>query len=128
MTRGARIQPALVERFNNIPITCPYGKLLETLGKPHTLNILYALGIHSPLRFTEMEKYLDLQPKMVSARLRELVNLGLVERHPHNEIPPRVDYKLTQKGRDLAKMFGVLHDWARKYEYVEPPRRKRLVG
>jgi DNA-binding HxlR family transcriptional regulator len=75
-----------------------------------------------------MEKYLDLQPKMVSARLRELVGLGLIGRVSYNEIPPRVDYELTQKGRDLGKMFDVLHGWARKYNYVEQPRRKGQIG
>ena len=121
MARTVNIQPGLAARFNNASIACPYGKLLETLGKPHTLEILYGLGIRSPLRFTEVQKYLDLQPKTVSTRLRELVKLGIVARHSYNEIPPRVDYELTQKGRDLGRMFDALHGWARKYGYDEQP-------
>ena len=116
------IQPGLAARFSNSSIACPYSKLLEILGKPHTLEILYGLGIRSPLRFTEMQKYLKLQPKTVSARLRELVKLGLIARRSYNEIPPRVDYELTQMGRDLGKMFDALHGWARKYGYDEQPQ------
>jgi DNA-binding HxlR family transcriptional regulator len=119
--KTVNIQPGLTARFSNASIACPYGKLLEILGKPHALEILYGLGIRSPLRFTEMQKYLDLQPKTVSARLRELVKLGLVARQSYNEVPPRVDYELTQKGRDLGKMFDALHGWARKYGYDEQP-------
>jgi len=74
-----------------------------------------------------MQKYLDLQPKTVSARLHELVKLGIVARHSYNEIPPRVDYELTQKGRDLGKMFDALHGWARKYGYDEQPVHRSRV-
>jgi DNA-binding HxlR family transcriptional regulator len=119
LPRTVTIQPGLAARINNSSLACPYGRLLEMLGKPHTLEILYALGVHSPLRFTEMQKYLDLQPKTISARLREIVKLGLVARRSYNEIPPRVDYELTQKGRGLGKMFDVLQAWARKYDYTE---------
>jgi len=121
LAKTVNIQPGLAARFSNASIACPYGKLLEILGKPHTLEILYGLGIRSPLRFTEVQKYLDLQPKTVSARLRELVKLGIVARHAYNEIPPRVDYELTPKGRDLGKMFDALQGWARKYGYDEQP-------
>ena len=100
-------------------IRCPYGRLLEVLGKPHTLEILYGLGIRSPLRFTELQKRLDLQPKTLTARLQELVKLELLARKSYNEILPRVDYQLTQKGRDLGKMFNELHAWTSKYGDVE---------
>jgi len=124
LAKTVNIQPGLAARFSNASIACPYGKLLEILGKPHTLEILYGLGIRSPLRFTELQKYLNMQPKTVSARLRELVKLGIVARHSYNEIPPRVDYELTQKGRDLGKMFDALHGWARKYGYDERPTKR----
>jgi DNA-binding HxlR family transcriptional regulator len=43
----------------------------------------------------------------------------MVTRSSYNEIPPRVDYNLTQKGRDLDGMFQASNAWARKYNYVE---------
>jgi len=108
-----------------VSILCPYGKLLEVLGKPHTLEIIYGLTIRSPLRFTQIQKELKLQPKTLTARTKELVKLGLVARTSYNEIPPRVDYELTQKGRDLDGMFKALNAWARKYNYAEQ-RRERM--
>jgi DNA-binding HxlR family transcriptional regulator len=53
----------------------------------------------------------------MTARMKELVKLGLVARRSYNEIPPRVDYELTQKGRDLDGMFRALNAWARKYRF-----------
>ena len=113
------------ERLVEESILCPYGKLLGVLGKPHTLEIIYGLTIRSPLRFTQIQKNLELQPKTLAARMKELVKLGLVERKPYTEIPPRVDYQLTQKGKDLDKMFSALSSWARKYGYVEQPRGRK---
>jgi DNA-binding HxlR family transcriptional regulator len=106
-------------------IRCPYGRLLEILGKPHTLAILYSFGIDSPLRFTKIQRDLDLQPKILALRLQELVKFGLLSRKAYNEIPPRVDYELTQKGRDLGRIFAELHSWSERYQVAEEPKKRR---
>jgi len=100
-------------------LRCPYSRLLEILGKPHTLAILYSFGITSPMRFTKLQRSLDLQPKILTARLHELVSFGLLDRKAYNEIPPRVEYELTPKGKDLKRMFETLHEWSGKYQLVE---------
>ena len=99
------------------PVTCPFGRLLQVLGKPHTLQILYGLGVRSPLRFTELQKELKIQPKTLTARLHELTKIGLLERKSYDEIPPRVEYELTQKGKDLGGMFSEASIWAKKYGF-----------
>jgi DNA-binding HxlR family transcriptional regulator len=109
-------------------LCCPYGRLLEILGKPHTLEILYSLGVESPLRFTKIQKSLDLQPKTLTMRLQELVDFGLLSRKAYNEIPPRVDYALTSKGKDMSKIFGELHVWSEKYKDTERPRGRSRRG
>jgi DNA-binding HxlR family transcriptional regulator len=103
-------------------LNCPYGRLLEILGKPHTLAILYSLQIDSPLRFTKIQKSLGLQPKILTARLQELVDFGLLSRKAYNEIPPRVDYELTTRGKDLYKLFDELREWSDKYLLTDRPR------
>lgn len=100
-------------------LKCPYSELLEVLGKPHTLAILYSFGITSPMRFTKLQKSLDLQPKILTARLHELVEFGLLSRKAYNEIPPRVEYELTPKGRDLKSLFVTLHEWSDKHQLAE---------
>jgi DNA-binding HxlR family transcriptional regulator len=101
-------------------LVCPFDEIIEALGKPHTLRILYGLYLRSPMRFGEIQEQIQVQPKTLTTRLQELSRLGLVERVAFNEIPPRVDYSLTQKGRDLGRMFKGLNEWAGKY----PPRRE----
>jgi DNA-binding HxlR family transcriptional regulator len=103
-------------------LKCPYGKLLEVLGKPHTLAILYSFGVASPMRFTKLQKSLGLQPKILAARLHELVGFGLLERKAYNEIPPRVEYELSSGGRDLKKMFEMLQDWSDRHQVVRVPQ------
>jgi len=104
---------------------CPYGRLLQILGKPHTLEILYSFGVESPQRFTKLQKSLDIQPKTLSTRLQELVGFGILDRKSFNEIPPRVDYELTSKGEDLGGIFTELHTWSDKYKDSRTLPRKK---
>jgi DNA-binding HxlR family transcriptional regulator len=98
----------VVEQYDGENLVCAFTPLLEVLGKPHTMKIVYVLTTASPWRFTQIQKILHIQPKTLAARLQELVEFGLVSRKSYNEIPPRVDYELTQKGRDVTKIFDVL--------------------
>jgi DNA-binding HxlR family transcriptional regulator len=104
----------VVEQYDGEHVICAYTDLLEVLGKPHTLKIIYVLTTASPWRFTQIQKILHIQPKTLTARLHELVEFGLATRKSYNEIPPRVDYELTQKGRDVTKIFDVLGHWSEK--------------
>ncbi len=106
-------------------VACPFGELLKALGKPHTLQILYGLGVRSPLRFTELQTGLKIQPKTLTARLHELTKIGLLDRKSYDEIPPRVEYELTQKGKDLGWMFSEASIWAKKYGNDLKSRRAR---
>src|ERR1022692_775607 len=81
---------------------CPVSDVLSLIEKPHTLQILHRLYNTSPLRFTELQKILRVSPKVLTSRLQELGGHGIVTRRSHEEIPPRVEYELTPKGRDLV--------------------------
>ena len=117
---------------------CPVSDVLSLIEKPHTLQILHRLYNTSPLRFTELQKILRVSPKVLTSRLQELGGHGIVTRRSHEEIPPRVEYELSPKGRDLVlripidlsasrvkkpvrpgKMFNELQAWADKYNFVE---------
>jgi DNA-binding HxlR family transcriptional regulator len=117
---------------------CPVSDVLSLIEKPYTLQILHRLYNTSPLRFTELQKILEVSPKVLTSRLQELGGRGIVTRRSHDEIPPRVDYELSPKGRDLVlriptdlsassvtlparpgKMFDELQAWSEKYNLVE---------
>jgi len=65
-------------------------------------------------RFSELRASLaGISPKTLTDRLRDLEQHGLVQRLSYAEIPPRVEYSLTAKGRTLEPVIGALADWGR---------------
>jgi DNA-binding HxlR family transcriptional regulator len=117
---------------------CPVSEALSLIEKTYTLQILHRLYNTSPLRFTELQNLLGVSPKVLTSRLQELGELEVVVRKSHDEIPPRVDYELSPKGRDLVlripidlsasrvtlptrpgKMFEELQAWTEKYNFPE---------
>lgn len=90
-------------------------ELFQLLSQTHMMEILGVLIWESkgkPVRFVEMQSRLKMSPNTLSARLKALVDAGLVTRTPFNTIPPRVDYQATPKAHDLKRVFKALHEWA----------------
>ncbi len=86
-------------------------RALALIGPKWTLQIVEAL-LERPRRFTELERALvDVNPKVLTDRLRELVEYGLVSRTYHAEVPPRVEYSLTERGRALRPAITALERW-----------------
>ena len=80
------------------------------------LQVIYELIIQSPMRFGELRKALSgITNTMLTNVLRDLEADGLVDRIQYNEIPPHVEYSLTDKGRDLLPVFYAITDWGLKY-------------
>ncbi|MEK7873934.1 MAG: helix-turn-helix domain-containing protein, partial [Chloroflexota bacterium] len=81
---------------------CPkYQKVVDILGKRWTALMLRAL-ISGPRRFTEIKNYVPgLSDRLLSERLQELEEAGIVERRVHPQRPVLVEYALTPKGADL---------------------------
>lgn len=96
------------------PEPCPFQGMLELLGRRHMLSILWTLQQASPRRFTEIKRAMNLNPVTLTERLSELETAAIVTRTAHNEIPPRVDYALTARGRELLVMLDALEGWSRK--------------
>jgi DNA-binding HxlR family transcriptional regulator len=93
---------------------------LDIVGHKWTLLIVEQL-LAGPRRFTEIERALvHANPKMVTARLRELESAGLVSRTVYAEVPPRVVYALSERGRELRPTIEALRRWG-----ARPLRRPR---
>lgn len=95
---------------------CPrYEHGIQLLGKRWTGLLLYAL-MEGPRRFCELTATVEgLSDRVLSDRLRELEVEGVVERVVYPQIPVRVEYKLTEKGRDLKPVVEAIHEWAEKW-------------
>lgn len=98
-------------RYDPFDRTCPSRELLQTVGDKWTILIILALEDH-PLRYRQIEEAVDgISQKMLSLRLRQLVDDGLISRWAYEEIPPRVEYELTDLGRGLLPVAQALVDW-----------------
>lgn len=77
--------------------------------------IVCELHFHTLLRFGELRRGLrGISEKVLIQQLRELEEDGLVHREVYREVPPRVEYSLTEQGRQLSKALQPLDDWGRK--------------
>ena len=85
--------------------TCPVCRTAEVVCGKWTLLIVRDLAEGSR-RFCELERSLEgISPRTLSLRLRALEEEGIVERHTYPEVPPRVDYALTEKGEALVPLI-----------------------
>ncbi|KQL46273.1 winged helix-turn-helix transcriptional regulator [Brevibacillus choshinensis] len=86
--------------------TCPIAKTLDVIGTKWTFLIIRDLLIEGTMRFSDLLKSMDgISPKTLSLRLKELEEHGIVDRKVYPEVPPRVEYTLTERGRQLEGIF-----------------------
>ena len=108
---------------------CPVTPLLKMLQWRWNSQLMYEMCIHGTVRFTQLKKGLpDITNAMLAKALRELEEDGLISRRQFNEIPPHVEYSLTEMGRDLQPVFYEIMNWGFKYEdrlYRDPGERSR---
>ena len=95
---------------------CPVTPLLLMLRGKWKFQIIYELCIKDPIRFGELRKNIEgITNTMLTASLRELEKDGLVSRIQFNEIPPHVEYSLTEKGKALLPVFYAMTKWGLEY-------------
>ena len=105
------------EGYNPATLMSETSKLRSLVTKRGTMEILIPLCCTTdPVRHKQFRKALKgISSKTLAARLRELEKAGILERHSYNEIPPRVEYKLTQKGQELVESIINLLNWMKKW-------------
>jgi DNA-binding HxlR family transcriptional regulator len=100
------------------PHCCPqFHRAVELVGKRWTGAILYVLlEADRPLRFSEIGHAVpDLSDRLLSERMKELEAAGIVERHVTATSPIKVEYELTERGRELSPAVGELKRWADRW-------------
>ncbi len=85
---------------------------LSLISGKYKMIILYCLMEYEPVRFNNLQKYLKkVSDKTLSLNLKELQKAGLINRVAYPEIPPKVEYSLTQRGRSLMEVLDALCIW-----------------
>jgi DNA-binding HxlR family transcriptional regulator len=88
----------------------PVARALALIGHKWSILIVRDL-VHGPRRFTQIQRSLRADPKVITARLRELEAAGILSRTTYAEVPPRVEYALTQVGTELEPVIAALRQW-----------------
>lgn len=89
-----------------------YSYTLSLISGKYKPIILYCLMEYEPVRFNEMQRYLGkVADKTLSLHLKELERDGLIHRKMYPEIPPKVEYTLTDRGHSLVKVLDQLCIW-----------------
>ncbi len=100
------------EKFKNIE-TCPIRNVISRFSGKWSMLILCILSDHDSLRFNQLGRAIpDISPKVLTSNLKILEEDGLIKRQLYPEIPPRVEYSLTPKGRRLMPIIHNLIEWA----------------
>lgn len=95
--------------------SCKVDKTLKFLGNKWTFSILYNL-MDGKKRFKELHYLLNgISPKTLTERLRALEEKEIVRRKIYPVIPPKVEYSITDKGKELKGVFDELNIWGKKY-------------
>ncbi|MGX2997368.1 winged helix-turn-helix transcriptional regulator [Streptomyces sp. JNUCC 64] len=104
---------------------CPIAPVLDIVFSRWTTPILWTLHRFGRQRFVELQRNVTvITPKVLTQRLRQLERDGLVVRTYHPEVPPRVEYEISELGRSLAPLFAALSDWSADHlPRVEEARR-----
>jgi DNA-binding HxlR family transcriptional regulator len=99
---------------------CSIAQTLEIVGEWWTLLIVRdsLLGV---TRFDDWQRRLGIARNVLSARLEQLVEHGILERRRYQEHPPRDEYILTRKGRDLAPVLDALRTWWDRHAAPDGP-------
>jgi DNA-binding HxlR family transcriptional regulator len=103
------------EDIIKITARCPIRTTLELIGGKWKLLIVYQLA-ENALRLSELKKRLpDISEKMLIQELKNLTESQLVLRINHGEVPPRVEYTLTEKGRLVLPLIAEMRNFAIQY-------------
>ncbi|MGG1312638.1 MULTISPECIES: winged helix-turn-helix transcriptional regulator [Cohnella] len=106
----------LKERINLKEINCEKELTLAVIGGKWKLIILWHLGLGGTKRFSELKRLIpSITQKMLTNQLRELEDDGLVHRKVYAEVPPRVEYSLTEYGEKLMPILKLMYQWGKEY-------------
>ncbi|MDD7792834.1 MULTISPECIES: winged helix-turn-helix transcriptional regulator [Clostridium] len=109
--------------------TCEIEVTFEVIGGKWKPLILWYLGEINTLRFGQLKHLIpDITHKILTKQLRDLEENGLIERKVYPEIPPKVEYSITENGKEVLPILEMMCDWAYKNNYFNYDLKYDLCG
>jgi DNA-binding HxlR family transcriptional regulator len=97
-------------------VGCPVETTLAAIGGRWKVLVIHHL-LQGTRRFGELTRLLKgISARTLTRQLRELEECGLIDRFVHQQIPPKVEYSLTDLGRNLEPVLYAMHDWGEAFE------------
>jgi len=94
----------------------PFGYTLSLIGGKWKMVILYLLSVNKVVRYNELRRKIGaITYKTLSTQLKELEANELIIRKEYPQIPPKVEYSLSEKGKSLIPILDVMCEWGTKY-------------
>ena len=95
---------------------CPIDNTFKIIGKKFTIHIIRNMAMMGQTRFNQLlDGIEDSNPKTLSARLKEMEKADLISRKVYDEVPIRIEYTLTKKGKDLVGIIGQMAAFSMKH-------------
>ncbi len=102
-------------KHNNKEFVCHLDYAMEFIRSKWKAVILCHLRV-APKRFLEMQRILPgISHKVLNEHLKQLETDGIIEKKVFPEVPPKVEFSLTDKGKELIPVLNILEDWGKKY-------------
>lgn len=115
--------PLTYELEKIMALESPLERMMVIAGDKYTALIILQLHENPKQRFVEIERGIKgISPRTLSARLKHLERYLLVERKQYPTIPPRVEYKLTERGKEFYPILKEMDKWADKYYPYRPEK------
>ncbi len=104
----------ILKKFDNTE-HCPVRNVMDRIGDKWSTLVLLLLDEGEVLRFNELNKYIGtISQKMLTVTLKTLEADGLINRKVYPQIPPKVEYRLTQRGQSLMPHIHALVNWSKE--------------
>jgi len=115
-------RPTTIAPTSAHDFACPVAATVDVLGGKWKALVLYHL-MTGTKRFNEMRRLIpDVSQRMLTRQLRELESDGIIDRHIYREIPPKVEYSLTELGVTLVPIIVAMRDWGEQFEARTRPQ------
>ncbi|WP_128894337.1 winged helix-turn-helix transcriptional regulator [Longirhabdus pacifica] len=109
------LREEIKNRILNHDYHCEKELTLSILSGKWKVVILWHLGVEGPHRFSELQKlFSGISHKVLTNQLRELIEDGIVHREVYPEVPPKVEYSMTELGMTLLPIVEMMYDWGKQ--------------